>query len=226
MSKHVLVIAAHPDDELLGVGGTLRAHVNAGDRVSALILGQGALSRDGARNNEVTALRTAAREAAAVIGFADITFAEFPDNAFDTVALLSLVKTVETHIEKMKPEIIYTHHEYDLNIDHRLTFQATITASRPVSPHAPRFIYTFETLSSTEWQSKNHTVFQPNMYVDIEGVLDKKIAALSRYHSEMRPYPHSRSLEGIRILAQYRGLEAGMKYAEAFHLVRGINHTV
>ena len=226
MSKHILVVAAHPDDELLGIGGTVRVHADNGDSVFALILGQGALARDNTGNEEVLKLQNAARAAAAVIGLRDIFFEVLPDNAFDTIPLLSIVKVVETYLAKIKPEIIYTHHEYDLNVDHRLAFQAVMTASRPVGADTPRFIYTFETLSSTEWQSKDQKMFQPNTYVDISETLDKKIEALSKYTTEMRPYPHARSLEGVRILAQYRGLEVGRKHAEALRLIRGLKSII
>lgn len=222
MKKKILVIAAHPDDELLGAGGTLIKHVLSGDRVEALILGQGLMSRDNANASELGALEKMARAAGAMVGFKAMHFTSFPDNAFDTVKFLDIVKIVETHIREFKPTIIYTHHEYDLNIDHRLTAEAVLTACRPASDFCPETIYAFETLSSTEWQSKGYKQFAPNVYVNIEDTLDKKISALGEYTSEMREYPHSRSAEGIRLLAQYRGLESYCKAAEAFYIVRQI----
>lgn len=218
----ILVVAAHPDDELLGVGGTMISHVEKGDDVHVLILGQGMLSRENTGASEIESLKACARAAGKIVGFKAMTFLEFPDNAFDTVAILDIAKAVEQKLAEFKPDIVYTHHEYDLNVDHRLTFQAVLTASRPCNVDAPREILTFETLSSTEWQSKDHKAFTPNVYKNIEGTIEKKIAALSKYTSEIRPYPHSRSVEGIRILAEYRGLESGLRRAEAFHLVRRI----
>lgn len=220
--NNVLVIAAHPDDELLGVAGTLARHVAQGDSVSVAILGQGSLARDGGSAGEIERLREQARAAGRIIGVKEIMFDDLPDNAFDTVGVLRVTKAVERLLVWFRPDIIYTHHPHDLNVDHRLTHQAVVTACRPCATHVPSEIYTYETLSSTEWQSKQIEPFRPNVYVDIGATLEKKLAALAEYRSEMRPYPHARSLEGVRILAQYRGLEAGCAFAEAFHLERRI----
>jgi N-acetylglucosamine malate deacetylase 1 len=222
MSATILIIAAHPDDELLGVAGAARKHVESGDRVHALILGQGALSRDGGSDTEVESLKSQARRAGEIIGFADVAFDDLPDNAFDTVSLLSIAKKAEAALARVRPDIVFTHHEHDLNVDHRLTFQAVLTACRPCNDLAPKALYTFETLSSTEWQSKDAKSFRPTLYVDIEGQVDRKIEALRCYVSEIRPYPHARSLEGVRILAQFRGLESGLRFAEAFQLIRHV----
>jgi LmbE family N-acetylglucosaminyl deacetylase len=220
--EKVLLVAAHPDDELLGAGGSIIKHVKAGDEVYALILGQGAVSRDGVDNEAVKDLQKQARAAGDIIGFYDMFFCDFPDNAFDSVALLKIVKEVEESLEKIKPGLVLTHHAYDLNVDHRLTHEAVLTASRPCNDNAPHTIYSFETLSSTEWQNQDHQQFKPTMFVDIEETIDKKIEALSKYESEMRPYPHSRSPEGVKILAQYRGLQSNLRFAEAFTQVRKI----
>lgn len=222
-SRHVLVIAAHPDDELLGVAGTLALHVEKGDSVSVAILGQGVLSRENGAREELAVLQAQSRAAAEIIGIKEVVFEDLPDNAFDTVGMLQVAKMVERLVTRFRPDIIYTHHAQDLNVDHRMTNQAVITACRPCASHVPAEIYTYETLSSTEWQSKLHEPFRPNVYVDIASTLEKKLAALAEYHSEMRPYPHARSLEGIRILAQYRGLESGYTAAEAFHLERRLS---
>ncbi len=223
MNKTIFVVAAHPDDELLGSGGTLAAHAEDGDDVFCFILGEGATSRDASTPIQVAALEQQARQAGSIIGFRDINFGHFPDNMFDTVSLLSLTKAVESMIEKIKPDVVYTHHEHDLNGDHRLTFQAVLTACRPCNAHCPTELYTFETLSSTEWQTKDNKQFSPNVYVNIEHTLEKKITALQQYAGEIRAYPHSRSEEGIRILAAYRGLESSMTCAEAFRLIRKID---
>lgn len=220
--KNILVVAAHPDDELLGAGATLRKHVEAGGKVFALILGQGVFSRDAGTEEDLKKLQADSRRAGEVIGFSDIFFAEFPDNAFDSVPLLQIVKVVEKIFSEVKPDVVYTHHEYDLNIDHRLAFEAVLTASRPCNANAPRELYTFETLSSTEWQSKDQKQFAPNVYVNVESTFSKKIEALQHYKSEIREYPHSRSLKGVQILSEFRGLEAHLKNAEAFRLIRQI----
>lgn len=219
----ILVIAAHPDDEILGVGGTLIKHVKSGDKVFCLILGEGIMARLGGKKVEIDKLRAETMEAGKIIGFKKIYFANFPDNSFDSVSLLSITQEVEKYLGLIKPDTIYTHHGDDLNIDHQLTFRAVLTACRPCNVHCPKEIFTFETLSSTEWQVKNPLAFCPNTYIDIEKTINGKVVALEKYQSEIRPYPHSRSAQGIKILAQYRGLESGLKFAEAFCLIRKIS---
>ena len=219
MKNKILIIAAHPDDEVLGAGGTLIKHAAQGDEAFCLILGEGAMSRTGASKTAVKKLRQQTIKAGRVVGFRKIYFSDLPDNSFDAVPLLKIVKIVERFLEKIKPDIVYTHHEDDLNIDHRLTFQAVLTACRPINQGCPKEIYTFETLSCSEWQTAGKK-FRPNVYVDIGSVIDKKIAALKKYSSEIRKYPHPRSPEGIKILAQYRGLESSLHFAEGLCLVR------
>lgn len=222
MAQTILVVAAHPDDELLGVGGTVIKHVNQGDKVYALILGQGLLARSGTEKAGLSDLQRDARRAGAIVGFTDMWFLDFPDNCFDTRPLLDIVKAVEAKLDHVKPDMIYTHHEYDLNIDHRLTFQAVLTASRPCNNNGPQAIYSFETLSVTEWQSKDQKQFLPTRYVAIGSELAQKIKALACYTTEMRTYPHARSSEGVEILAKWRGLEVGLLAAEAFQVVRQV----
>lgn len=220
--KRILVVAAHPDDELLGAGGTLIKHKESGDIIYCLILGEGVMSRTGSDMGEVSKLQSESQKVGKIIGFKEIYFSNFPDNSFDTVSLLSVAKEVEKYLEKVKPDVVYTHFENDLNVDHRVVFRAVLTASRPCNGNCPKAIYTFETLSSTEWQSKNGQLFRPNKYVGIEGVIEQKIMAMREYKGEIRKYPHPRSPEGIKILASFRGLESGLKFAEAFEVVREI----
>jgi len=222
IKKKILIIVAHPDDEVLAPGGTLIKHSLAGDEVFCLILGEGAMSRNDALPEDKKILQNEAIEAAKVLGFNGLSFANLPDNSFDSVSLLKIIKTVELYLEKIRPDIVYTHYENDLNIDHRLTFQAVLTACRPVNQNCPKEIYTFETLSSSEWQTSDKK-FKSNVYIDIADVIDKKVEALKKYSSEIRRYPHPRSPEGIKILAQYRGLESGLRFAEGFYLVRKID---
>lgn len=222
MPKKVLVVAAHPDDEILGIGGTVLNHTAKGDEVYCLILAEGIKSREGSTSDEVQALKQQSLRAGEILEYKDIFFAGLPDNSLDTVSLLSVVKEVEKCLEKIKPDILYTHFENDLNIDHRVAFQAVLTASRPCNENCPKEIYAFETLSSTEWQSKGGQIFAPNFYVNIENMIEKKIEAMKEHKNEIRQYPHPRSVEGIKILAQYRGMECGLKFAEALQLVRKI----
>jgi len=226
MNKKILVVAAHPDDEVLGIGGTVIKHTEDKDNVSCVILGQGMLSRDKENQTlELDTLQKDAKRSGKILGFDAMYFSVFPDNTFDTVSILSITKEMEKYLELIRPDIIYTHHPYDLNIDHQRTFQAVLTACRPCNKFCPKKIYTFETLSSTEWQNKDYQIFAPNVYINIEEVIEKKIIALQCYTSEIRDYPHPRSVEGVRLLAQYRGLEVNLKYAEALKLVREIQTT-
>ncbi len=225
MKNKVLVIAAHPDDEVLGIGGTVLRHARSGDDVYCLIAAEGVTSRlaKGKKTDaDVKRLRKESLNAADILGFKEVFFLDFPDNAMDSVPLLDVVKGFEKVMDRLKPDIIYTHHENDLNVDHRICFQAAMTAARPIGKDCVKKIYAFETLSSTEWQSKGEGVFRPNVYYDISGVMDDKLKAMKAYRSELRKYPHPRSLEGIRILAQFRGLESGLELAEALCLVREI----
>lgn len=223
MKKNILVVAAHPDDELLGSGGTILRNAKAGDDVYCLILGEGIMARADGTKTELEKLHEDSRRAGGILGFKDMFFSNFPDNSFDSVSLLSIIKEVEKYVAKVRPQVVYTHHEYDLNVDHRLTSEAVLTACRPCNENCPQEIYTFETLSSTEWQSKHNKQFAPNTYVDIKATIEDKVRAMRAYKSEIREYPHSRSAEGIKILAQYRGLESGLEFAEAFCLVRKID---
>lgn len=225
MAQKVLVIAAHPDDEILGVGGTALKHTKAGDEVYCVIAAEGIGARySDERNNlkEVKDLHVQSAKAASILGYKEIIFLHFPDNRMDSVDLLDVIKKIEEIVEKIKPDIIYTHHPGDVNIDHNICFKAAMTAARPIGKEKVLSIYTFETLSSTEWQIQPSEAFNPNTYVDIESEIEQKLDAMKQYVGEIRDYPHSRSLEGIRILAQFRGLQSGIKFAEAFCLMKRI----
>jgi LmbE family N-acetylglucosaminyl deacetylase len=227
-SKKILIIAAHPDDEVLGCGATASKHVDRGDDVYCVILGEGITSRTNktttdCRIDNISELHNQTLQAAEIIGIKEVFFSNFKDNRFDSLNLLDIIKEVEKHLTKINPDIIYTHHEFDLNIDHRRTFQAVITACRPCNPNSPSQIFSFEILSSTEWQSKDKkNAFFPNSYIDVSKQLERKISAMKAYKSEIKKYPHSRSPEGIEILTKYRGIECGLKSAEAFMLIRNI----
>ena len=226
--KPILVIAAHPDDEVLGCGGTIVKHLHGGDVVHVLILAEGITSRDDVRDREgrsedIVSLRSMANEAHKKLGSNSIKFLDFPDNRMDSVNLLDVIKEVENEINKTKPKIIYTHHGNDLNVDHRITHQAVFTACRPESNSTVKKIYCFEVPSSTEWQSPMEVgPFIPNTFVDISNTLDNKLAALKAYASEMRSWPHSRSIKAVKHLARWRGASAGFEAAEAFALSRDL----
>ena len=221
----ILVIAAHPDDEVLGCGGTI-ARLSQDCDIYTLILGEGITSRDISdeeKKEELNELKKQLNEANKILGAKKVFFEDFPDNRFDTVPLLDIIKSIEKVIQKIKPDGIFTHHCRDLNIDHQITHKAVLTAVRPIGDYSVKKILSFEVLSSTEWNYQNqNNVFIPNTYIDISETLNKKLEAMEWYKTEIRDYPHPRSLEGIKILAKKRGLEVGLKYAEAFNLIRSV----
>jgi LmbE family N-acetylglucosaminyl deacetylase len=224
MAKRILIVAAHPDDEILGCGGTAARLVKEGNDVYTVILGEGITSRDADasrqkdRREEIDRLRKEAHEANRMIGVKEVFTFDFPDNRFDSVPLLDIVKVIEKVKDKVKPAVLFTHYGEDLNIDHRLTFRAVLTASRPLPGETVKEIYSFEILSSTEW---NYPLsFSPDCFFDISGTIDIKTAAMEKYGCELREYPHPRSLKGIRLNAEQWGMKAGLPYAEAFKAVR------
>ncbi len=228
MGKKVLVVAAHPDDEILGCGGTILRHIAEGDIVHTMIMAEGLTSRDETRDaegrkKELSELRMQAERVAAFMGVEKLNLYGFPDNRMDEVSLLDVVKKIETKVEVFQPEIVYTHHSGDVNIDHRIVHDAVVTACRPLPGQPVKKMLFFETVSSTEWQLvQTHPIFAPNWYVDIGDFIEKKIEALHFYDSEMREYPHPRSYECVEILAKQRGFTVGMQNAEAFMLGRMI----
>lgn len=219
MNKRVLAIAAHPDDEALGCAGTLARHAQTGDTVHILFLADGETARSEVA--DIKKRNTAAHAAAEVMRAKPPILLGLPDNRLDSLPLLDIVQHVENHIENINPEIIYTHHGGDLNIDHRVTHQAVLTACRPMPGSKVAAIYGFETLSSTEWASPETSPgFKPTRFVDVSKQLDIKIAALRCYDDEIRPFPHSRSYEAAKHQALLRGASVGMDAAEAFSVVR------
>lgn len=223
--QKILVVAAHPDDEVLGPGGTIAKYAAAGIHIDCLILGEGATSRHASREEanikHVDDLREYAYKAAIHLGIKRLFFCGLPDNRFDSIDLLDIVKMVEKYIIQLKPSRVYTHHANDLNIDHQITFKAVLTACRPQPGCPVREIFCFETLSSTEWQSPTGAkTFVPNVFVDISKTLSNKKNAIKEYKSELRNYPHPRSLEGIELTARRWGMVVGREFAEAFELIR------
>lgn len=219
--KIVLVVAAHTDDEALGCGGTIARHVANGDDVHLLFMTDGVSSREMVEEDAVERL-SAAQQAAAILGVKSSTNLNFPDNSMDVLPLLDIVKEVETSITAIQPEIIYTHHIGDLNVDHQVTHKAVMTACRPQPNFCVKSIYAFEVLSSTEWQTPGLMTFLPTVFIDITDYLSTKIKASEAYSEEMREVPHSRTIDHIRLLAQHRGYCVGIQAAEAFMLVREI----
>ncbi|HEY7243435.1 MAG TPA: PIG-L family deacetylase [Xanthobacteraceae bacterium] len=220
----VAVVVAHPDDEVLGCGGTIRRHILAGDEVWVVVLADGETGRRGSSGDKVVAAREAAAHAAAkILGVPHLALHRFADNRLDARPLLDLVQVLEEHIREISPDTVYTHHAGDLNIDHRRTHEAILTACRPQSGHPVKRLLAFEIPSSTEWQQPSGEVaFCPNWFVDISSTLENKMLALKAYSEEMRPWPHPRSYQGVEHLARWRGAIVGCDAAEAFMLMREI----
>jgi len=214
----VLVVAAHPDDEILGCGGTMAKMAQQGDEVYTLILGRGVASRGTGRETEMEALNKCMELANKAVGAKDVFGFDFPDNSFDTVALLDIVKVVLDIKERVRPDVILTHYRNDLNIDHQLTYQSVITATRPMEDESVREIYSFEVVSSTEW--KYPLSFSPDVFFDISETVKLKLQSLKHYKSEMREFPHPRSLKAVELNAMSWGVKTGLKFAEAFECVR------
>jgi len=219
MGKNVLVVAAHPDDEVLGCGGTIARHSAEGDQVSVVFMADGVTARKGADEQAGKVRNEAMLKASEILGVQNTYSLGFPDNRMDSIPLLDVVQSLETLLESLKPEVIYTHHSTDLNIDHRITYQAVLTACRPVPGQVVREIYSFEVLSATDWSGQP---FSPNVFVDISPYLDVKLAAVQAYEVEMRAEPHTRSMANVRRLAEMRGAGVGLWAAEGFCLVRNV----
>jgi LmbE family N-acetylglucosaminyl deacetylase len=214
--KTVLVIAAHPDDDILGCGGTMARHSAEGDSVNILVVADGESSRQDF--NEGAERAEAARRAAGIVGARLYRLLGLPDQRLDTVALLDITRHIEKAIDELRPDIVYTHQAGDLNEDHCIVHRAVLTACRPLPGQSVRAIYGFEVPSSTEWGDP----FSPNHFVDIDGYLDAKRAALDVYAREMRPFPHARSREAVEALAILRGASVGLLAAEAFMVLRQV----
>lgn len=222
MNRRILIVAAHPDDEVLGCGGTVARMVNEGCRAYTLILGEGVASRDGVKNKaaKIAQLKKQATKANKILGVSETHLLDFPDNKFDAAPLLDVVKAVEKIKNRIRPDIVFTHYVRDLNIDHRVAFQAVITATRPCPGEGVKEIYSFAVPSSTEW---NYPVsFFPEIFFDIKDTINLKLKALAEYRGELKAFPHPRSLEGVKLNAQYRGSQVGLTHAEVFKVIRQV----
>ena len=220
MSRTVLVVAAHTDDEALGCGGTIARHVAEGDAVYAVFMADGVSSRSDSQPEDLEKRMEAASKAHKILILKEVFYLGLPDNRMDSIPLLDVVHQLETIIQKVLPEVVYTHHHGDLNIDHRITHQAVVTACRPLPSSSVCEIYGFELLSSTEWATPQLDPFVPDFFTDISDFMEVKLEALKAYQLEMRETPHSRSIEHAKHLAHHRGHSVGVTAAEAFSVIR------
>jgi LmbE family N-acetylglucosaminyl deacetylase len=229
-NKRILIVVAHPDDELLGLGGTMNKLIKEFNIYSrVVILGEGITSRSESRNiaewdKQLDIHKENTRKAQSVIGYNELSLYNFPDNRFDEVALLDIIKVIEKEKRDFNPSVIFTHHGGDVNIDHQRTFESVITSCRPMQSESVKTIITFETPSGTEWRSPSDPRhFLPNLFVSIsEQNLNAKIDGMQNYEFERRSYPHPRSPEALKIQAQRWGVAMGVELAEAFSIIRNI----
>ncbi|WP_343695600.1 PIG-L family deacetylase [Flavobacterium sp.] len=230
-NKKIMIVVAHPDDELLGLGATFHKLIKEYNvQTHVVILGEGITSRSDTRDvnvweKELSIHRENIKKAQLAIGYHSTSIYDFPDNRFDSVALLDIVKTIEKEKSLFNPDVIFTHHGGDVNIDHQRTFESVITSCRPMKNEKVKVIITFETPSGTEWRSSTDPRhFLPNLFFSVsEEDINAKIKGMESYEFERREYPHPRSPEALRIQAQRWGIVIGNNFAEAFCLVRSIN---
>ncbi|MBL75324.1 MAG: GlcNAc-PI de-N-acetylase [Chloroflexi bacterium] len=234
---NILVVAAHPDDEVLGMGGTIKKLTKNKNRVKIVIMATGIAARrstnyqNSTRYNitendqktikkQIMTVKSHAKKAAKLLGVTDIEFLDFPDNEMDTISNLELTKSVEHIIQKFKPEIVYTHTPFDVNVDHVCCYNAVLTATRPKKKTIVKKLLSFEVPSSTEWNFTS--VFTPNIFVDISKELSSKIKALECYKTELQEFPHPRSSKALESIGNRWGTVSGYLVAEAFSLIRSL----
>lgn len=220
MHKSILVVASHPDDEALGCGGTIAKHIDNKDIVNLVIMTDGVGSRIKANNLNLKNRIKSLKKSKSILGISKVYRMGFEDNSMDKTPLLNIVQKLEKIIKKIDPSVIYTHHHGDLNVDHRLTQAAVMTACRPTPESKVTEIYGFEVLSSTEWANPRSSLFKPNLFIDISKYINVKLKALKAYDMEMRKKPHSRSFDHVKVLAKHRGYTSGINMAEAFEVYR------
>lgn len=221
--KRLLIAAAHPDDEVLGCFATAAKLIQMGYEVFTLILGRGKTARGETTAAELEQLDREMKKANGVIGVKEIFTYDFPDNMFDSVPLLKVVKAVEEVKRVVAPNIIITHHSSDINIDHRIVYSAVMTAARPIAKEKTQAIYSMCVPSSTEWNSyTKESAFIPNVFVDVTDTINLKLKVMEEYASELRDYPHPRSLRYLKDLAALNGAAVGLKFSENFRLVRKV----
>lgn len=229
--KRILIVVAHPDDELLGLGATMHRLIKSSNiKTHVVILGEGLTSRSENRNvnlwtSELEKHKQNIKNAQNAIGYHSVSIYDFPDNRFDTVALLDIIKVIEKEKLAFQPEIIFTHHGGDLNIDHQRTFEAVLTCTRPMQQEQVKTIITFETPSGTEWRaSSDPKHFIPNLFFSVtKEDVKAKILGMESYEFEKRKFPHPRSPEALEIQAKRWGVAVGTEFAEAFVLIRNIS---
>lgn len=225
--KKVLVVAAHPDDEVLGVGGTIAKLSAAGVECHLLIVTDGSSSqyRDSDHLHEIIeAKKLETKGCADLLGFKTIYYGELPDMKLDKTPHIAINQVIEKVIDELQPDSVFTHFWGDVNRDHQEVYRSTLVAVRPVMGQVVRELYCYRVPSSTEWTpNKVDTMFMPNYFVDIEKYAEQKYKAFACYATELRDYPHPRSVEYLRETDKAAGLRVGLLAAEELFLMRKID---
>lgn len=220
--RRVLVVAAHPDDDVLGCGATIARLAAEGAEVAVQFVADGVTSRADGAPQDVESRQADARAALSELGVSETRFGGLVDNALDTVPMLDIARLVSSSVSELEPDSVLTHALADLNIDHRITADAALVATRPQPGCSVRRLLHFEVLSATGWRPGSHT-FDPRYFVDVSAFVDAKQRALHHYDLEMRPWPHARSYDAVEHLARWRGASVGLPAAEAFEVSRWID---
>jgi len=218
----VLVIAPHPDDETLGMGGTIARYNDEGAEVKVCFVTDGVT----ARHTNIEKQKECAINACKLLGVKEAIFLNFPDQRLDQIPLIEIIQPLEECIKRFNPHIVFCPPLEDVNKDHQIVFEATMVAVRPIPGRSVVWVVSYEVPSSTEWAPKSFGVFEGNLFVDISNYIGIKLKALEEYAKaycpEIKPYPHPRSFRGVELLAQERGMMVGLKYAERFNLIRAV----
>ena len=224
-----LIVAAHPDDEILGCGGLMHKLIKNKKKVKVIFIAEGSSCRFNENNlnyneleSEIKKREKSAKLALADLGVKNFAFYNLMCGKLNIYPIIEIAKIVEKEIKIFKPDTIFTHSDYDVNYDHKTVFQACLQATRPVNlKNIVKKLYSFEILSSSEWRYDEN--FKPNTFIDINKEFNKKIKALRRYKNELRAFPHPRSVEGVKVLSKLRGSQSGLICAEAFKLIRAFD---
>lgn len=217
----VLVISPHPDDEVLGCGGAIARHADQGDEVHVLVATRGIPELFPPEQVERT--RQEMQAAHKILGVTRVHFLDFPAPELDSVPIRKLAEKIGETIQEMQPPVVYLPYRGDLHVDHQMVYHATLVATRPINNCPVQQLLCYETLSETEWGSPaSGDHFVPNVFIDIAKYLSRKLEALMCYQSQLKEFPHPRSLQAIEALAHLRGSTVSLKAAEAFMLVREI----
>lgn len=223
--NHILVIAAHPDDEIYGMGGTIAKLVSEGKKVSLLIVTDGSTAQYRDSKNLEQILQKKKQEtanAAKQVGISAIYYGNLPDMRLDQTEHIAVNRVIENVIDEIRPDTVFTHFWGDVNLDHQCVYRSTLVAARPTAGQSVKELYCYRVPSSTEWQTTPHNAFIPNCFVDISAHTDQKTAAILAYETEIRAYPHPRSAQAVHALDTATGLRCGLGAAEEFILLRKV----